>query len=99
MSVGSIGRGNFVKHLLVGLANKIGVAIDSPNLHADRLEIFPVGRTINNVTLDGTRCDGIPTKINVALVPFGADISRGLKRLAGCGAFRQLQGRVQLARR
>src|SRR5260221_13594168 len=89
LTVTSVRCGNFVKRFLIWLADEVGVTIDAANLHADRLKVLAIERTVNDVTLGRRlRCDSVPTNVNVTLVAFGADVLGGERRVPSCGGRR-----------
>src|SRR5258708_34349041 len=89
LTVTSVRCGNFVKRFLIWLADEVGVTIDAANLHADRLKVLAIERTVNDVTLGRRlRCDSVPTNVNVTLVAFGADVLGGERRGRVCGGLR-----------
>src|SRR5258706_4755277 len=88
LTVASVRCGNFVKYFLLWLADEVGVAIDAANLHADRLKVLAIERTVNDVTLYRHRWDSVPTNVNVTFVAFGPDVLGGERRVPCCGGLR-----------
>src|SRR5260221_13115343 len=89
LTVASVRRGNFVKRFLIWLADEVDVTIDAANLHADRLKVLAIERTVNDVTLGRRlRCDCVPTNVNMTLLAFGADVLWGERGVPCCGGLR-----------
>src|SRR5579864_636099 len=71
-----IGPGNFIKGGLSRLSDVIGEAIDSRRLNPDGLKITIVPGSIDDVSLEARRADGVPANIDVPLVPLRIDVLR-----------------------